>query len=270
MHGLSVFVLMLATGAAAGLLAGLLGVGGGLVIVAALAWVLPGLGVPAESVMHVALATSLASMLATSLASTRAHAGRGSVMWTSVAWLVPGLLVGTLLGTIIADRLSTFVLALGVAIFCLAAAAQLAFGHTPADDSDAVAPRGPLLPIAGIAIGAVSALVGIGGGSMTVPLLIARGARPVRAIGSSAACGFAIAIAGVAGYVAAGGDAPALPAGSYGYVYLPGAVGIALASVIAAPQGAALAHRMRGAALKRVFALFLLAMGLSTLASVLR
>ena len=265
-----VILLMLATGAAAGLLAGLLGVGGGLIIVAALAWQLPALGVPHESVMHVALATALASMLATSLASSRAHARRGSVMWESVAWLVPGLLLGTALGTLIADRLATVTLAVGVALYCFVAAAQLAFGRTPADDSDAAAPRGPLLPLAGVVIGAVSALVGIGGGSMTVPLLIARGARPVRAIGSSAACGFAIALAGMAGYVLAGRDAAGLPAGSVGYVFLPGAIAIALASVAVAPAGVALAHRTRGVTLKRLFAGLLLLMGVSVLVPVLR
>lgn len=270
MHAAGVIVLMLATGAAAGLLAGLLGVGGGLIIVAALVWQLPALGVPHEAVMHVALATALASMLATSLASTRAHARRGAVMWVSVAWLVPGLLLGAALGTLIADRLSTLVLALGVAAYCFVAAAQLAFGRTPADDSDAAAPRGPLLPLAGVVIGAVSALVGIGGGSMTVPLLISRGARPVRAIGSSAACGFAIALAGMAGYVVAGRDAPALPPGSWGYVFLPGAVAIALASVVMAPAGVALAHRLRGVTLKRLFAALLLLMGLSVLVPALK
>jgi uncharacterized protein len=112
----------------------------------------------------------------------------------------------------------------------------------------------------------VSALVGIGGGSMTVPLLIALGARPVRAVATSAACGFAIALASAAGYVAVGRDvAAALPAGSVGYVYLPAAGAIAVASVACAPLGAALAHRLRGTQLKRVFAGFLWVMGASVL-----
>lgn len=259
----------LLVGAAAGLLAGLLGVGGGLVIVAALAWLLPQAGVPAERVMHVALASSLASIVATSISSTRAHWRRGSVMWPSVAWLAPGLVLGGVLGALLADRLSSQVLRLGVAAFCLLAAWQLLTREGAADHAEGAVPRGGLLSAWGVVIGVLSALVGIGGGSMTVPLLIAQGARPVRAVGSSAACGFAIAVASALGYVAGGHDAQGLPAGSIGYVYLPAALGIAAASVLAAPWGAALAHRLKGRHLQRVFAAFLALMGLSVLASAL-
>ena len=267
MIGLSftTIALLLGVGAAGGLLAGLLGVGGGLIIVAALAFALPGLGVPAASVMHVALATSMATIVATSLSSTRAHLARSSVMWTSVRWLVPGLVAGGLLGAAVADRLTSEALRLGVALFCFAAGAQLAVGRTPPDHGDAPAPRGPTLSAVGIAIGALSALVGIGGGSMTVPLLIALGARPVRAVGTSAACGFAIAIASATAFVVAGHDARDLPDGTWGYVHVPGAIAIALASVLAAPYGAALAHRLRGAHLKRVFAAFLALIGAAML-----
>lgn len=257
--------LLFGVGAAAGLLAGLLGVGGGLIVVAALAFALPGLGVPAESVMHVALATSMATIVATSLSSTRAHVRRGSVMWTSVRWLAPGLVAGGLLGALIADRLTSDALRLGVAVFCFAAGAQLALGRTPPDHEDAPAPRGAGLSAAGVAIGVVSALVGIGGGSMTVPFLVALGARPVRAVGTSAACGFAIALASAAGFVAAGHDARDLPEATWGYVHVPAAIVIALASVGAAPYGAALAHRLRGAHLKRVFAAFLALIGAAML-----
>lgn len=255
----------LAVGAAAGLLAGLLGVGGGLVIVAALAWLLPAQGVPPAQVMHVALATSLASILATSLSSTRAHLARGSVMWPTVARLVPGLLVGGLLGALAADHLPDGVLRLGVAVFCGVAAWQLAT-RRPVPDGDAGSvPHGASLGAWGGLIGAVSALVGIGGGSMTVPLLIQLGAAPVRAVGTSAACGFAIALASAAGYVWGGRDAGGLPGGSWGYVHLPAAGMIALASVLLAPTGAALAHRLRGVVLQRLFAGFLAVMGVAIL-----
>ena len=116
-------------------------------------------------------------------------------------------------------------------------------------------------------VGALSALVGIGGGSMTVPLLVAMGARPVRAVGTSATCGFAIALASAAGYVVGGHDASGLPRGSIGFVYLPAAIGIAAASVLCAPYGAALAHRLKGRQLTRVFAGFLWVMGASLLLS---
>jgi uncharacterized membrane protein YfcA len=227
--------------------------------------VLPAAGVPPGEIMHVALATSLASILATSLASTRAHWARGAVMWTSVAWLTPGLLLGGVLGALLAGGLSDQVLRFGVAGFCFFAAWRLATARTPEGGSYELAPRGPALSAYGIVIGAISALVGIGGGSMTVPLLIRRGATPVRAVGSSSACGFAIALASAMGFVFSGRHATGLPADTIGYLYWPGAVLIALTSVVGAPLGAALAHRLRGATLKRIFALFLVVMGIAVL-----
>ena len=252
-------------GACAGLLAGLLGVGGGLVIVAVLARMLPAQGVPADSVMHVALATSLASIILTGLSSARSHHQRGSVLWTSVRWLVPGLVIGALLGSAVASQLPAQFLRLAVALFCLLAAAQLAFG-TPHRQAAAMdPPRGRGLSLAGLAIGGLSAIVGIGGGSLTVPLLVWLGVTPVRAVGTSAACGVAIGLAAAVGYAALTPTGSDLPSGSLGYVYLPAAAGIAVASILCAPYGAKLAHRLSGPALKRVFAFLLLAVGVSLL-----
>ena len=256
--------LYLAVGAAAGLLAGLLGVGGGLIIVAALAWLLPLRGFPPEHVMHVALATSLASIILTSISSTRAHWRRGSVLWPSVKALAPGMVLGGLGGAQLASHLPSDALRWFVAGYCLVAALQLRFGQVKAGAKTAAEPpAGARLFVFGVGIGVLSALVGIGGGSMTVPLLVWLGVAPVRAVGTSAACGFAIAVASAAGFLygghAAGG---ALPAGSLGFVYLPAAAGIALASILVAPQGVRLAHALSGPALKQVFAGFLLLMGL--------
>jgi uncharacterized membrane protein YfcA len=256
-------LLFLALGAVAGVLAGLLGVGGGLVLVAALAWLLPGVGVPQEAAMHAALASSLASIVLTAAASARAHHGRGSVLWPTVRWMVPGLLVGGWLGSGIAVRIDGDALRWIVAGYCLLAAAQLLFGRTRAPaDGPVPAPRGAAMTLAGTAIGAVSAVVGIGGGSMTVPLLVWRGVAPVRAVGTSSACGVAIGLASAVGYAL---HAPhgALPQFALGYVYLPAAIGVAAASVFAAPYGMRLAHRLDGASLKRVFAAFLVAVGVS-------
>jgi uncharacterized membrane protein YfcA len=257
-------LLFLALGAIAGVLAGLLGVGGGLVLVAALAWMLPGMGVPTEAAMHAALATSLASIVLTAAASARAHHRRGSVLWPTVCWMVPGLLVGGWLGSGIAVRIDGDVLRWIVAGYCLLAAAQLAFGKTRAvaGGGDVPAPRGTPMALAGGFIGAVSAVVGIGGGSMTVPLLVWRGVVPVRAVGTSSACGVAIGLASAIGYALHAPDG-ALPQFAIGYVYLPGAIGVAAASVLAAPYGTRLAHRLDGASLKRVFAGFLVAVSLS-------
>ena len=248
-------------GMVAGLLAGLLGVGGGLVLVAALVLVLPGQGVPPSAAMHAALATSLASVIITSLASTRAHWKRGSVSWPSVAWLVPGLLPGAWLGSVLATRMSGGSLRWFVVAYCVVAALQLLFGLPRAHGDGRTAPRGPGLSAAGVGIGAVSSLVGIGGGSMTVPLLVYLGQPPVRAVATSSACGVAIGLSAAAGYALLAG-AVGMPPASLGYVFLPAAIGISLTSAWMAPRGAALAHRISPLALRRVFAAFLLAMAL--------
>lgn len=252
-------------GVVVGVLAGLLGVGGGLVLVVALAWLLPLVGVPPEAAMHAALASSLASIILTSAASARAHAQRGSVLWPTVAWMVPGLLLGGWLGSGIAVRIDDDVLRYIVAGYCLLAAAQLQFGRVRALPAPGLpAPQGLPILAAGGGIGALSAVVGIGGGSMTVPLLVWRGVVPVRAVGTSSACGIAIGLASALGYAL---HAPpgALPAYAVGYVYLPAAIGVALASVVAAPLGTRLAHRLPGDVLKRVFALFLVVVALGLL-----
>ena len=250
-------------GACAGVLAGLLGIGGGLVLVAALAWLLPLQGVPADVAMHVALASSMASIVLTAASTSRSHHARGSVLWSTVAWMVPGVLLGGWLGSRIAIGLDGDVLRWCVAVYCFIVAAQMLLSRRK-DGGDAhVVPRGPGYSAAGTAIGALSALVGIGGGSMTVPLLVWRGVPPVRAVGTSSACGIFIGIGSALGY-ALQAPAGALPLDySVGYVYLPAALGVAAASVLAAPYGTRLAHAISGDALKRVFAAFMLVVGAS-------
>ena len=263
LEGLWMFPLL---GVVAGILAGLLGVGGGLVLVAALAWLLPLFGVPKEAAMHAALASSLASIVLTAASSAYAHHGRGSVLWPTVKWMVPGLLLGGWLGSGFAVLLDDYVLRWIVAGYCLLAAAQLLFGKTRAGVDGVVArpPAGWPMTVAGAGIGAMSAVVGIGGGSMTVPLLVWRGVAPVHAVGTSSACGVAIGLASALGY-ALHAPAGALAEHSVGYVYLPAAIGVALASVLAAPYGMRLAHRLSGLALKRIFAFFLVAVAVTLL-----
>ncbi|MCL1635775.1 sulfite exporter TauE/SafE family protein [Luteimonas sp. SX5] len=251
-------------GAIAGVLAGLLGIGGGLVLVAALVWLLPLHGVPKDAAMHAALASSMASIIMTAASSAYAHHRRGSVLWPTVAWMVPGLLLGGWLGSLLAVHLDDAVLRWCVAGYCYLAAAQLTWGGTKAGGHDGVRPRGLPMSAAGVGIGAVSAVVGIGGGSMTVPLLVWRGVAPVRAVGTSSACGIAIGIGSALGY-ALNAPVGALPSHAVGYVYLPAAIGVAIASVLAAPYGTRLAHAISGKALKRVFAVFLVVMGSSLL-----
>lgn len=251
-------VMYLVLGAAAGFLAGLLGIGGGLIVVAALVWLLPAQGIPQAVLMQVALATALGGIVFTSMSSTRAHWRRGAIRWPLVAWLAPGLVIGGLLGAVLATTLPSRLLAIFVAVYCLLSAAQLAWGGSRpmTDRADAVG-RG-LLAMAGLVIGAVSAVVGIGGGSMTVPLLVWRGVVPVQAVATSAACGVVIALASVTGYIASPhGPELALPSGSWGYVFVPAALTIAIASVSTAPWGARLAHRLPPRRLRQVFAIFL-------------
>jgi hypothetical protein len=246
-------------GIVAGLLAGLLGVGGGLVLVAALALLLPTQGVPADAAMHAALATSLASVIVTAAASARAHHRRGSVAWKTAGWLLPGLLLGGWLGSLLATRLSGESLRVFVIGYCLLAAVQLLFDWPKARPGSRAEAGSAGLGMIGILIGAVSAVVGIGGGSMTVPVLIWRGLPPVRAIGTSSACGVAIGLAAASGY-ALNAKVAGMPPGSWGYVYFPAAIGITITSLFAAPYGSALAHYVSGLSLKRIFACFLVAM----------
>ncbi len=266
--GLEHFWIFPLLGIVAGILAGLLGIGGGLVLVAALVWLLPWFGIPVEAAMHAALATSLASIVLTGSSAAWSHHRRGSVMWPTVAWMVPGLLIGGWLGSGLAVHLNGQVLRVVVAGYCFIAGAQMAWGGRKAAPASATvpAPTGVPMTVAGGFIGAVSAVVGIGGGSMTVPLLVWRGVVPVRAVGTSSACGVAIAISSALGY-ALHAPSGALPAHAVGYVYLPAAIGVAVAAVLAAPYGTRLAHRISGLALKRVFAVFMVVMGISLLAT---
>jgi uncharacterized membrane protein YfcA len=247
-------------------LAGLLGIGGGIVLVAALIALLPLFDVPAASVMHVALATSLASIIVTASASANAHRKRGSVLWPTVAWLAPGLAIGGIAGSAWATRVPGDTLALLVGAFCLLMALRMTWPPRAQDAgavTDAPTPRGLWLGVSGLGIGAVSAVVGIGGGSLTVPLLVSRGVATVRAVGTSAACGVVIAIASAATYAKSGAEA--LPDGVVGYVHVPAALGIGAGAWLAAPYGVRLAHRMSGLALSRVFALALAAVGVALL-----
>ncbi|TNJ35746.1 sulfite exporter TauE/SafE family protein [Arenimonas terrae] len=259
------WLVYLGLGAVAGVMAGLLGIGGGLILVAALVWLLPAQGVPAGLAVHMALATALASIVLTGLSSARAHHRRGSVLWPTVAWLVPGMLLGGWLGSLLATRLEDEWLRGFIAAYCYLAALQLGLDWPRAKQERPDAPKGAAYSASGVFVGAISALVGIGGGSMTVPLLVWRGVRPVRAVGTSSACGVAIALASAAGYAAHGPVNGDLPPGSWGYVFVPAAVAIALASVLTAPLGTRLAHRLSGEALRRVFAVFLVLVGTSLL-----
>lgn len=260
---LPILMFCLAAGAGAGIMAGLLGIGGGLVIVPALVWVFHVQGVDERIVMHLALGTSLATIVATSISSVRAHHRRGAVLWPPVARLAPGIVVGAWLGAQIAEALPTATLKLVFALFVLAVSAQIAFGAQPAGQHRLPGRIG--MALAGVVIGAVSGIVGIGGGSLTVPFLTWNQVPIRNAVASSAAVGLPIAVSGALGYVAAGWKDPALPPWSAGYVNLAAGLGIAAASMLTAPIGARLAHTLPTALLRRIFAGFLALVGLKML-----
>lgn len=253
MTALAVYLL---TGSAAGVLGGLLGIGGGLVIVPALAWLLPGLGVGPEAAMHAAVGTSLATIVFTNSASAASHHRRGAVRWREAARLIAGIVPGALLGAWLAGQLSSGMLERVFAAFAALMGLYLLFGRKPAPHRGL--PAAPVLAGAGIIIGGVSSLVGIGGGSMTAPLLMWCNVRAQEAVATASACGLPLALGGALGFVATGWNMPGLPAHALGYVYLPALAGIAVASSLCAPLGARLAHALPAATLRRVFGAALL------------
>lgn len=243
-------------GVMAGLMAGLLGVGGGLIIVPVLIAVFSLQGVDPALVVHTAVGTSLATIVPTSLSSIRAHHARGAVDWRWVRWLSPGLLLGAFAGAWLADTLNAVWLQRVFALFAILVSIQMLRGGTPRGHV-AMPGRGGVALVGGV-IGLVSGVVGIGGGSMTVPYLSWRGVDVRRAVASSAACGLPIAVAGALGFVLAG------PAGndfSAGYLNWPAALLVGAFSVLSAPYGAALAHTLPIVTLKRIFAVLLLVVG---------
>ncbi len=256
-------VIFLITGAVAGILAGLLGVGGGLIIVPALALYFSHSQLAVAYVMHLAIGTSLATIVITGLSSTLAHQRHGAVDWVLVMKLAPGLIIGALSGAVLADHLATASLRRLFGVFELAVAVQLGFGIRPA--AHRTVPGRTGLGFAGWVIGVASSLMGIGGGTLTVPFLLWCGVLMRQAVAASAACGPPIAIAGALGFAVEGWNVPGLPAASTGYIYWPAFIGITAASVLSAPLGARWAHTVPSNQLRLMFAGFLVLVGLRML-----
>jgi uncharacterized membrane protein YfcA len=254
------FGLYALTGIVAGVLAGLLGVGGGLIIVPALTYVFEAQGFPSDIVLHLALGTSLASILFTSLSSARSHHRRQAVDWGIVGRITPGILVGTYLGGAVAARLQTAVLKGVFAVFLLTVAAQMFSGARPRPTRNF--PKAVGSTAVGLLIGGVSSLVGIGGGSISVPFMIWCNVEVRRAIGTSAAIGFPIAAAGAVAYMVNGLSAHTSVPHAIGYVHLPALAGVALLSVLTAPLGAWLTATLDPTRVKRGFACLLVVMGI--------
>lgn len=255
-------LIFLATGAAAGLMAGLFGVGGGIIMVPALAVLLPKSGVDAAMVMQVAVATSLAVISATSISSALAHHRRGGVLWPVLRALALGLVAGAALGAFVADKLPSRALALMVGAGALLTAVHMFLDRKPKTHRPLPGALG--LAVAGGVIGLLSSLIGIGGGSLTVPFLSWRSVDMRQTVGTAAAAGVPIAWAGTLGFIAAGWNV-SVTGPHLGYVSLSAFAGLVVASVVCAPLGARLAHGLPPRMLKRAFAVLLTGIGVHML-----
>jgi len=248
-------ILMLA-GLAAGTLAGLLGVGGGIVIVPVLYLLLPLVDVPETLCMHLAVGTSLATIVPTSLRSAQSHYRRDGLDLTLLRALAPGILVGVLIGTLVGARAGGEVLTLIFAVVAILVSAHMGLRQ----EGWVVAPSLPGPPWVqgiGLFIGGFSVVMGIGGGTLSVPILSAVSVPIRRAVGTASAIGILISIPGAIGFIAAGWTTPGLPPFSLGYVNLLGFALIVPMTLLMAPIGARIAHTIPPTALRKAFALFL-------------
>lgn len=242
-------------GAFAGFIAGLFGVGGGLTLVPLLYMLFAAQNFPTQHVMHLALGTSMATIVFTSISSMRAHHAHGAVRWDIVKSMAPGLMLGTLGGSFIASSVPTRPLAMMFTVIVYYASVQMMLDFKPKPSRNL--PRQIGLLLVGVAIGLISSLVSAGGGFMSIPFMVWSNVAIHQAVGTSAALGFPIAIAGVVGYILTGWHAEQLPPYSLGYVYLPAFVGVVLMSFMLAPYGAKMAHKLPVRQLKRAFGGFL-------------
>jgi uncharacterized membrane protein YfcA len=252
---LMIFLWSLLLGAVAGFLAGLFGLGGGAVIVPVLVWLFSLQGFAPEQIMLLAVATSLSTMLVTSTSSLWAHHKLGAVLWPKVRRLVPTILLGASGGAVVAEWLPVEAMRWFFIGYLLYVALQMALQIAPPVGSK---PENRWLDsFAGLMIGVLSAILGIGGGTMTVPYLVGRGVRMKNAVAVSSVCGLPIALSSTVTYVWLGWRQQDLPEWSSGYIYLPAFVGIALCSALTAPLGAKLANRLPTKQLKRYFSVVL-------------
>ncbi|MCC4265761.1 sulfite exporter TauE/SafE family protein [Oceanimonas baumannii] len=253
------WLMYMVLGAFAGTLAGLFGVGGGLIIVPVLIFSFHLQGIGGELVAHMAVGTSLATIMFTSLSAIHTHHGRRAIDWPLAAMLSVGIVVGAWLGGYTADKMSGLQLQRVIGLFAWLMAAQMLFNLMPKGSGRL--PGKPVQVALGGVIGWASGIFGIGGGSLTVPFLSWCAVPMQRAVAVSSACGFPIALVGALSYVVHGLEHSSLPDEAWGYVYLPALIGISVASMPFARVGAILAHKLPAPVLKRAFAVFLLLVG---------
>ena len=253
------FMGYLLLGAFAGMLAGLFGIGGGLIIVPVLVVSFRAMGFEPDIITHLALGTSLPTMIFTGFSSLRAHQEAGAVDWVMIRRLGAGMLVGAWLGGMTANLLSASTLNIIIGCFAWTMALQMGLNLKPKAERHLPGVLGT--GIAGTVIGWMSALFGIGGGSLTVPYLSWNSVPMRNAVAATAACSMPIALAGSLSYLYAGWGNASLPEWSLGFIYLPALLGIVLTSTQFARVGAKLAHKLSPQRLKQAFALLMLLVG---------
>jgi uncharacterized membrane protein YfcA len=266
MPGIDWIVLYIALGAFVGFMAGLLGVGGGGILVPLLTFIFSYQGMSAENVVHLALGTSLTCMIISSTASIRAHASRGAVVWRIVGGMAPGIMLGAFLVTQVAANVNSVYVAIFFALFMALVAGQMFLNWQPRPSQKPTTAHG--LMAVGAGIGSVSALAAVGGGFLTVAYLGYKNVEMKSAVGTSAAIGFPIAIAGTVGYLISGWSKTAGNPYTLGFIYVPAFLAIAIASFITAPYGARYAHSLPEVHLKRIFAVISLILSITMLVSI--
>ena len=260
---IQIIVIYALTGVFAGLIGGMLGLGGGIIIVPVLHYVFIQQGFPTSLLMQLAVTTSLATIIITSMSATYTHHRKGAVSWPTVFRFAPGILIGATVGAILADSLSSNTLRIAFGVFETLVAIQIGFEIKPRAQTALPGTTG--LIGSGVGIGLLSTLLGIGGGTLTVPFLLWCNVNIRNAVAISSACGFPIAIAGTTALIIAGWNNQDVPANSLGYLYWPAALIIIAMTVFFAPMGARLAHYLPISTLKRVFAVVLLIVGIRML-----
>jgi uncharacterized membrane protein YfcA len=264
----SLVLILLAMGAGGGFAAGLLGIGGGMVLVPFITMIFTAKGFTPELVVHMAIATSLATILFTSLSSVRAHHRHGAVQWRIVALLTPGIVLGSWIGPWIGKQMNTTMLSLLFSAFVAVSATQMLVATKPSSTRELPGTGGMF--VAGGVIGTVAGLVGAGGGFISVPFMTWCNVRIHQAVATSAALGFPIALTGTLSNIYFGWKEPGLPPLSLGFIYVPALLVIVAASVTLAPLGARTAHRMPVQSLRRAFAIVLYCLAVYMLFHALR
>jgi len=264
---LELIISFLLLGSFVGVMAGLFGIGGGGIMVPVLTSLFVFQGVPVDKVVHLALGTSMASIIFTSISSMRSHHANGAVIWKIVKRITIGILIGTFLATFIASKINSLYLAIFFSVFMAYTSLKMFLNKKPKANKKISGNKE--IFFVGTGIGAISALVSIGGGTLTVPYLVSRNIDIKKAVGTSSAIGLPISIAGTIGYFINGWSNSSWDNYTLGFVYLPAVLLISITSVMTAPYGAKLVHHLPVPVLKKIFSLLLILLSIKMLSSII-